>query len=46
MTNYLVFREKEPLQMALEGVVTIALNQLGANSRKPRDIESLRPAIY
>ena len=25
----------------IEGVVTMALNQLGANSRKPRDLESL-----
>ena len=26
----------------VEGVVAMALNQLGANSRKPRDLESVR----
>ena len=28
----------------IEGVVAMALNQLGANSRKPRDLESLGPS--
>ena len=31
--------------LRIEGVVAMALNQLDANSRKPRDLESLGPSI-